>query len=415
MDEAPSARPAPSAGFAIAVLTTMNLLNYMDRYVASAVKELFKRDLHFTDFQTSAPFTGLIVVYMLTSPIFSSLSDRFSRKRLIAAGVALWSLATAGAAWARGFLTFLLARSLVGVGEAAYATISPALISDYFPPARRNRMLTIFYVAIPVGAALGYVLGGMLGQARGWRAAFLIVGLPGLLASGLVLLVGEAERGAFDPGPARVLPTWPQALRTLRSTGPYTTAVLGYIAVTFASGGMADWFPTFLIRYRGMSTATANLIVGAAAAGGGLGGTLCGGLLANRLKASAKTRSPYFALSCLSMLPATGFAVLALGLAAPPVTGLAVFLAQFFMWFYKGPINTIIVNSVAYDMRARAVGLSILCIHLLGDAFSPSIIGIISDRTASLMSGMALIPVTMLVGALIWGYGWRRVPAVAGA
>jgi MFS family permease len=392
----------------------MNLLNYIDRYVASAVKELFKHDLHFTDFQTAAPFTGLIVVYMLASPVFSSLSDRFSRRRLIAAGVALWSLATAAAAWATGFITFLLARSLVGVGEAAYATISPALISDYFPPARRNRVLTIFMMAIPVGAALGYVLGGVLGQAHGWRAAFLMVGLPGLLASGLVLLVREPQRGAFDPGPARALPTWPQALRTLRGTAPYVIAVLGYVAVTFAGGGMADWFPTFLIRYRGMSTEQANLIIGAAAAAGGLGGTLCGGLLADRLRTRTRTRSPYFALSSVSMLPAAGFAIFALLLNGAAVIALAVFLAQFFLWFYNGPINTIIVNAVSYDMRARAIGLSILCIHLFGDAFSPSVIGVISDRTGSLMNGMLLIPTTMVLGSLIWAYGWRRLPAVVG-
>src|SRR5438128_1434125 len=206
-DSSSHSSAASAARFAIVILTAMNLLNYIDRYVASAVKESFKRELHFTDFQTSAPFTGLIIVYMLTSPVFSSLADRFSRKRLIATGVALWSLATAAAAWATGFFTFLLARSLVGVGEAAYATISPAMISDYYPPARRNRMLTIFYVAIPVGAALGYELGGLMGQAYGWRAAFLIVGLPGLLAALLVLLVREPVRGAFDPGPPRALPS----------------------------------------------------------------------------------------------------------------------------------------------------------------------------------------------------------------
>jgi predicted MFS family arabinose efflux permease len=405
---------APSALLAIVVLTSMNLLNYIDRYVASAVKELFKRDLHFTDFQTSAPFTGLIIVYMLTSPLFSSLSDRFSRKRLIAAGVALWSLATAAAAWATGFVTFLVARSLVGVGEAAYATISPALISDYFPAARRNRMLTIFYVAIPLGAALGYTLGGVLGQAHGWRAAFLMVGLPGLAASGIVLLVREPQRGAFDPGPPRALPNWPMALRTLRRTAPYVIAVLGYVAVTFAGGGMADWFPAFLIRYRGMDTAQANLIIGGAAAAGGLGGTLCGGLLADWMRTRAWTKAPYFALSSMAMMPAAGFAILALTLRVAPVIAIAVFLAQFFLWFYNGPINTIIVNSVAYDMRARAIGLSILCIHLFGDAFSPSVIGVISDHTGNLMNGMVLIPITILVGAAVWGYGWRRLPAVVG-
>lgn len=388
------------------VLTAMNLLNYIDRYVASAVKELFRVDLHFTDTQTSVPFWAFTVVYMLASPFFSALSDRWSRKRLIAAGVAFWSLATASAALATGFVTFLVARALIGVGEAAYATISPALISDYYPPERRNRMLTIFYVAIPLGAALAYVIGGPVGQAFGWRAAFLIVGLPGLLASGIVLLIREPARGGFDPAGEVLRPTWRSALPRLRRTAPYVVAVAGYVAVTFASGGMAEWVPAFLTRHRGLDTASAGLVTGLPVGLGALTGTLTGGLLADRLR--GRTRSPYFALSAVSMSGAAIAVVLALTVRGTLAIALAIFLAQFLMWFYNGPINAIIVNAVPFELRARAVGLSILMIHLLGDAISPLIIGRISDATGNLANGMALIPVMMLVGAMIWWYGWRR-------
>jgi len=402
--------PAPSgAQFAVIVLTAMNLLNYIDRYVPSAVKDLFKKDLGFTDVQTSLPLTAFVIVYMLTSPVFGSLADRWSRKALIAAGVALWSLATAGAALATGFVSFLIARSLVGVGEAAYATISPSLISDYYPPERRNRILTFFYVAIPVGAALGFTIGGLVGHSYGWRTAFLVCGLPGLLAAGLVLLIKEPRRGGLDPEPVREVPTWPEALRVLRRTAPYLFAVAGYVAVTWAGGGMADWFPTFLSRYRGMNTAEAGSLTGTATVVGGLAGTLVGGLLADWLK--RKTRSPYLALSCLSMIPAAGFAIFALTAHGKLAIGLGILLAQFFMWFYNGPINAIIVNSVSAGMRARAVSMSILSIHLLGDAISPTIIGEISDRSGNLMNGMVLIPGMMLLGAAIWGTGWRRLPA----
>jgi MFS family permease len=401
---------APSgAQFAVIVLTAMNLLNYIDRYVPSAVKDLFKKDLGFTDVQTSLPLTAFVIVYMLTSPVFGSLADRWSRKALIAAGVALWSLATAGAALATGFVSFMIARSLVGVGEAAYATISPSLISDYYPPERRNRILTFFYVAIPVGAALGFTLGGLVGHAYGWRIAFLVCGLPGLLAAGLVLLIKEPKRGGLDPEPVREVPSWPEALRVLRRTAPYLFAVAGYVAVTWAGGGMADWFPTFLSRYRGMNTAEAGSLTGTATVVGGLAGTLVGGLLADWLK--RKTRSPYLALSCLSMIPAAGFAIFALTAHGKLAIGLGILLAQFFMWFYNGPINAIIVNSVTAGMRARAVSMSILSIHLLGDAISPTIIGEISDQSGNLMNGMILIPVMMLLGAAIWGTGWRRLPA----
>ena len=411
MAEAPKSGVASGAGFAVAVLTAMNLLNYIDRYVPSAVKDLFKQELHFSDLQTSLPLTAFVIVYMLTSPIFGGLADRRSRKFLIAGGVALWSLATAGAALATGFLSFIFARALVGVGEAAYATISPSLLSDYFPPARRNRILTIFYVAIPVGAALGFTLGGIVGGAYGWRAAFLVCGLPGLLAAGLALLIREPARGALDPGPPGAAPSWPEALRKLRATAPYLFAVAGYVAVTWAGGGMADWFPTYLSRYRGMSLAEAGSLTGTATVVGGLAGTLVGGLLADWLK--PRSRSPYLALSCTAMIPSAGFALLAILGHGKLMIGVGILLCQFFLWFYNGPINAIIVNSVGANMRARAVSISILSIHLLGDAISPPIIGAISDQTGSLLNGVLLIPVMMLVGAAIWGTGWRRLPALA--
>ena len=394
------------ARFAIIVLTAMNLLNYIDRYVPSAVKDLFKKDLHFTDLQTSLPLTAFVIGYMLTSPLFGTLADRMSRKVLIAMGVALWSLATAGAALATGFVSFMVARALVGVGEAAYATISPSLISDYFPPERRNRILTYFYVAIPVGAALGFTLGGVVGNAYGWRAAFLVCGLPGLLAAGLALAIREPGRGTLDPVLLGAVPGWPEALRRLRTTAPYVIAVAGYVAVTWAGGGMADWFPTFLSRFRGMSIAEAGSLTGTATVVGGLAGTLTGGLVADRLK--RRSRSPYLALSTSSMVPAAGFAAVALTAHGRLAIGVAIVLANFFLWCYNGPINAIIVNSVPAAMRARAVSISILSIHLLGDAISPTMIGAISDRTGNLMNGVALIPVMMLVGAGIWGYGWRR-------
>lgn len=406
------ARASEGAAFAMAVLTAMNLLNYIDRYVPSAVKDLFKQDLGLTDTQTSIPFSAFVVVYMVASPIFGGLADRLSRKWLIAIGVGLWSIATASAALAVGFWTFFLARALVGVGEAAYATIAPSLLSDFFPPARRNRILTLFYVAIPVGAALGFILGGIIGQHYGWRMAFLVCGLPGVLVAGLALLIREPPRGALDdPDPDQEIVSWPEALRRLAKNRAYVYAVAGYAAVTFAAGGMAEWFPAFLMRYRGMDVAEAGSLVGTVTVAGGLGGTLIGGLIADRLRGI--TKNPYLALSGLSMLPSALFAGLAIVVEGKTAVGACIFLAQFFLWFYNGPINTVIANAVMSKMRARAFGLSTLAIHLLGDAVSPPLIGQISDRTGDLRPGIALIPLTMLVGAFIWLFAWRRIEQAA--
>ncbi len=394
---------------ALVVLTAMNLLNYLDRYVPSAVKDLFKEDLGMSDAQTSLPLTAFVLVYMAASPIFGGLADRMSRTRLIAAGVALWSLATAAAALANGFLSFFFARALVGVGEAAYATISPALLADFYRPEARNRALTIFYTAIPVGAALGFGLGGLFGQHFGWRAAFLICGLPGIFAALWVLRVRDPGRGVFDAPDAATQHSvgWPEALRVLGRTPLYVVTVAGYTFVTFAAGGMADWFPTFLSRHRGMSIAEAGSVVGTMTVIGGLGGTLLGGLLADRLR--GRTRQPYLALSGLSMLPAALFAILALLVTSKLAVSACVLGTQFFLWFYNGPVNTLLVSASAANIRARAFALSILSIHLFGDAVSPPIIGWISDATGHLSYGVALIPAAMLAGALIWLAGWRRL------
>jgi MFS transporter, Spinster family, sphingosine-1-phosphate transporter len=401
------AAPLSGAAFAVVILTMMNLMNYVDRWVPSVVKDLFKADLKLTDAQTSVPLGGFIIVYMLTSPIFGALADRWPRKVLIAAGVALWSLATGAAALAVGFWTFLLARALVGVGEAAYATLSPALLSDFYPPSRRNRILTIFYVAIPLGTALGFVLGGALGERFGWRAAFLVCALPGLALAAMALVIRDPGRGKFDSDAAQAPPRWRHAIPALLRNREFVLAVAGYAGVTFASGALADWFPVFLQRHRGFSVELSGRYVGLSAIAGGLSGTLAGGLIGDALK--RWTRQPYLALSGCSMALATIFGLLALRLTDPSLVIVFLFVAQFFLWFYNGPINAIIANCVPSALRARAFAFSILLIHLLGDAVSPTIVGAASDRLG-LPRAIQLVPMAMGVGALIWLYAWRRLP-----
>ncbi len=267
-------------------------------------------------------------------------------------------------------------------------------------------MMTIFYVAIPVGAALGFTLGGIAGDAWGWRRAFLLCGLPGIAIALLTFTIREPGRGVFDSGPKAAPPTWGEALSVLRRSRPYVFAVAGYTAVTFAAGGMADWFPTFLSRHRDMDLAAAGSLVGTVTVVGGLAGTASGGLLADWLK--RYTRQPYLALSGLSMIPASIFAALALVVHGKAAVAGCILGAQFFLWFYNGPINAILANSVPSAMVARAFAVSILSIHLFGDAISPPIIGAISDATGSLPLGVALVPVTMGIGAVVWLVGWRR-------
>ncbi len=407
----PARPPAPGAMFALIVLTTMNMLNYVDRWVPSAVKDLLKNDLKLSDAQTSWPLSAFIVVYMIASPIFGALAERHNRRALIAFGVAAWSLATAAAAFSTGFTSLLIARAAVGIGEAAYATLAPSLLADFYPPERRNRVFTFFYVATPVGSAIGFVLGGILGEHFGWRTSFLAVGLPGLLVAALALLMKEPVRGAFDEKPPEPV-SWPVALRSLAKNRLFVITVIGYTAVTFATGGIADWFPTFLSRLRGMALSQADLWIGVSAVVGGLVGTTGGGFIADRL--GKVTRQPYLALSGLAMLPATVLTVVALFVLKAPMAIVATVLgAQLFLWAYNAPVNAILVNSVEPGLRARAFGLSILCIHLFGDVLSPPLIGVVSDLTGNLELALVMVPIAVLVGGLAWLIGWRTLPEAA--
>ena len=404
----PDRAPAPGALFALIILTTMNMLNYVDRWVPSAVKDLLKTDLSLSDAQTSWPLSAFIVVYMVASPIFGALAERHNRRALIAFGVAAWSLATAAAAFSTGFTSLLIARAAVGIGEAAYATLAPSLLADFYPPERRNRVFTFFYVATPVGSAIGFVVGGVLGEHFGWRTSFLAVGLPGLLVAALAMLMKEPVRGAFDEKPPEPV-SWPVAIRSLVKNRLFVVTVLGYTAVTFATGGIADWFPTFLSRLRGMPLSQADLWIGVSAVVGGLVGTTGGGFIADKLK--KVTRQPYLALSGLAMLPAAVLTVVALFVLRAPVAIIATVLAaQLFLWAYNAPVNAILVNSVEPGLRARAFGLSILCIHLFGDVLSPPLIGVVSDATGNLELALVMVPIAVLVGGGAWLVGWRTLP-----
>jgi MFS transporter, Spinster family, sphingosine-1-phosphate transporter len=412
----PSAGPHPVVRFAargLFVLTLINLLNYLDRYVPSAVLPQLKASgIVTTDFQLGFLAPGFVVVYMLAAPAFGYLGDRRSRTRPIAIGVALWSLATMWSGLSRTYWELFASRAAVGIGEAAYATISPALLADYYPPARRGRIFAIFYMAIPVGAALGYVVGGLVSQAWGWRAAFFVAGLPGLLLAFWVLRLPDPPRGATEPLGGAItasLAERPGVLRALRRTATlylllarqasYALTVLGYAAYTFAVGGLAFWMPTFLERVREVPVSQATTGFGAIVVVTGFLGTFAGGWLGDYCL--RYTRQAYLWVSGIATLLALPLAVACLTSASPSVFYPALVVAELLLFMSTGPINSVIVSLVSPAHRASAVALSVLAIHLLGDVISPPLIGSVSDHT-SLGEGVLLVPVAVAVSGLFW-------------
>jgi MFS family permease len=448
-----------AARYALAILALINLFNYLDRWVVAAVVESLKKSLQLSDTQIGLLPTGFIVIYTLTSPLFGTFGDRRARPPLIALGVAVWSLATGLAGFARGFTSLFIARSAVGVGEAAYGTIAPALLADSFPIEKRGRVLAVFFAAIPIGSAAGYVLGGLADQHFGWRAAFWIAGAPGLLLALLVMLVKDPPRGLHDVGgelgvgsgeweklegdlalldvnealtlreraegdtPSdsskkqetgvtskshSPLPT-PYSLRAayrdLLRNRPFILTALGYGAYTFALGGLGFWMPAFLERVRGMPRSEATVTFGAIALVTGFVGTFAGGWLGDLFL--SRSKQSYLWVSGIATLlaaPATFIAV------SNPHRGVylpAIAIAEVFIFMSTGPVNSAIINVVKPGERATALGLSVLVMHLVGDIPSPPLIGLVSDHS-TLEKAFMLVPLAIVIAGVIWCYtAWR--------
>ncbi len=387
-----------AATYALAVLTFINLFNYLDRWVVAAVVESIKKsELRLTDTQLGFVGAGFIIVYTLTSPVFGTLGDRKARPPLIALGVAIWSIATALGGFARGFTSLFIARSTVGVGEAAYGTIAPALLSDHFAIEKRGRAFAVFFAAIPVGSAAGYVLGGMADKAFGWRAAFWMAGAPGLILSLLVLKVFDPPRGRFDV--ERRPPAAGNRYLHLLKNRVFVLSALGYGAYTFALGGLAFWMPAFLERIRGMSRSQATVTFGAIALVTGFVGTFAGGWLGDLLL--PKTRAAYLWVSGIATLLAAPVTYVALSNPHRTTYLTAIVIAEVLIFMCTGPINSAIVNVVSPDERATALGLSVLVMHLVGDIPSPPLIGALSDAS-SLEHAFLIVPVAIVIAAAIW-------------
>jgi len=404
--------------YALALLLALNLLNYIDRQVLFAVFPLIKVDLRLSD--TALGFLGsaFMLSYMLAAPFFGWLGDHWRRLRLASCGVIVWSLATVLAGLSSGYSTLLAARATVGIGEASFGTVSPGLIADYFPKERRGRVLAWFYVAIPVGSALGYLLGGVLGQSFGWHAAFFLVGVPGLLLAVPIGLLREPPRG----GDSASSP----AIADLHSTDPYQTGktatgyatlfrnrsfllnTLAMASMTFAMGGLAQWLPSFLYRVHSLDLAKGNTLFGAVTVLAGISGTMTGGWLGDRWQ--KKSGKGYLLISGWGFMIGTPFAVWAILAPTLPCCMWAIFFAEFFLFLNTGPLNTVILNVTAPAIHAMAFAINIFSIHALGDAVSPTILGWLSDQWG-LRNALLITPLAMAMAGLFCFICSRHVTA----
>jgi len=396
-----------SATTALLLLTALNFLNYIDRNVLYAVQPLIQHEFRLTDTQVGFLTSAFFVCYMVASPLITPLADRYSRRWIIALGAFVWSAATLLSAVTHNYDELLLRHVIVGIGEATFVAISPALLADLYPEQIRGRVMGLFYLATPVGSALGYIVGGYLGHRYGWRAPFMISALPGFVLGAAVLGLREPARGASD----HVAESFERgSLRGLLHNKAYWTITLGGAMMTFAIGGLQVWMPTFLVRVRQLPLERANTIFGVMTVVSGTVATLLGGWIGDRLL--RRTPAAYQLVSGVGMalaIPAIVIAIYNHGPAMFP----AIFIGEFFLLLNTAPLNAAMVNSVSARIRATALAINVFTIHLLGDAFSPTLIGAISDRS-SLETGLTSMIVAVALSAVVLLYGMRFAPEIKG-
>jgi predicted MFS family arabinose efflux permease len=406
MPAAATRRPPSVAGAttALVLLTALNFVNYIDRYILPGVQEQVKREFHVSDAALGSLTFWFFLTYMCAAPLTGWLGDHLPRKPLIVLCALAISAINILTGTVHSFDSLLLRHAVLGIGEASLGIYAPALLADFYPERDRNRILTIFYTAIFVGAALGYLIGIDVGAHWGWRMPFYVSAVPGFLIAALILIfLREPARGASDANTSERKQT--AHVLTLASNAPYLYATLGMAMTTFSMGGISAWMPSFLQR-SGFSPSTVGLTLGGITAGAGLGGTAVGGWLAQRwlrtdhralylLSAWSALLTIPFGVLCFfgprsTMLPALGFAMFCISLG-------------------MGPLNAAIVNAVPAEVRATAIAVELFLIHALGDTPSPRLIGMVSDHS-SLSTGLGLTLVTLLIATVLLFLGARTVP-----
>jgi len=411
--------PVPGARGALVLLIAINLFNYIDRYVVASVEPQIahaffgaKENDAATLAKTGSLATAFLVSYMITAPIFGWLADRVSRWLLVGLSVAVWSLATGASGLAGTFAVLLITRCFVGIGEGGYGPAAPTLIADLYPLARRGVVLSWFYMAIPVGSAIGFAVGGLVGghgHENGWRWAFFVVTPPGLILAAWCFFMRDPPRGQSDalaPGAPAKKPTVHDYLALLRNPS-YVLDCAGMTAMSFAIGGISFWMPRYLTQPapigRGLPAESSKLIFGVVVATTGLVATLLGGIAGDKLK--KRFPGSYFLVSGVAIILACPFLLMMLKLSFP-WAWVMMFLACFFLFFNTGPTNAILANVTHPSIRATAFAVNILVIHLFGDATAPPVLGGLAGRFGW-NAAFGLVAAAMTVAGILWLLGAR--------
>jgi MFS transporter, Spinster family, sphingosine-1-phosphate transporter len=398
-------RPRQHPVTALAVLTGLNFFNYVDRSVLFAVQPLVQQEFHRSDAEFGLLTSAFFFCYMFTAPFIGALADRMQRRPIMIAGAIIWSAATLLTALTFDFRTLLIRHTIVGIGEATFATIAPSFLADLFPESKRGRVLAVFYLCIGLGTAVGYIIGGSVSKVHGWRAPFYVAAVPGFVLAAALSFIPEPPRGMQDTLPeTRERAT----VRGLVRNGAFWTATFGMAMWTFGVGALQVWMPTFLSRVRHQPLEKANLMFGGMTAVNAVVATLIGGWIGDRLL--RRNRGAYYLVSAATMLIAVPGMLVAIS-STGSLMYVAIFVTEFLLFLNTAPLNAAIVNSVGAHIRATAIAVNLFTIHLLGDAFSPTLVGYISDRS-SLQTGFLAAVVAVAIASCVLYYGKRFAPRI---
>jgi MFS family permease len=427
----------------LVVLTGLNFLAYLDRILPAPLQLPIQRELALSNFASGLLLTAFLVGYVAASPFFGARAHRGGRKWLLILGVVTWSLATLACGLAGGFTTMLLARLFVGLGQAGYAVLAPTIIDDFSPPERKGRNLAVFYLAVPVGSACGYLLGGFVEVRWGWRMAFFAGGAPGLVLALLYLLIAEPKRQranslspAIDRSPVSAPAPASEPLgvfataRALWSIPIYRRCVVGYCAHTGAIGAIGYWAPKYLVQRHRMDLESANYWFGLVTVVAGFIAILLGGRLSDRAVArlpAVPADSTGLAHQSSENLAVIGALLRICGLgmwiAAPLVVAMfwvsspaaffaLEFIAQLGLFVAIPPVSSALMRAAPPQLRASAMAIGIFSIHVFGDLWTPPAVGALADAMP-MRWALMLTPALLVLGAAVW---WplrrRRAPAV---